>query len=137
MVIRHRTVLLVQRSKSPDAGLWGFPGGHVEFGESALDAAARELQEETGVSATPVEYLTNVDVLHRDTSGQITVHYLLAAVLCDYQSGTPVAADDAADAAWVPLDEVRNAALRMSDRVAPLMEMALKRNQLRLAAFRA
>ncbi|OWJ87584.1 NUDIX domain-containing protein, partial [Paracoccus yeei] len=34
-------VLLVQRRNPPDAGLWGFPGGHVEPGETALAAAAR------------------------------------------------------------------------------------------------
>ena len=51
-------VLLVQRRNPPDAGLWGFPGGHVEAGETALCAAARELAEETGVIATPVPIWT-------------------------------------------------------------------------------
>lgn len=137
VVIRQSNVLLVQRRKAPDAGFWGFPGGHVEFGETALDAAVRELREETSVTATSIEYLTNVDVLRRSASGQVTAHYLLAAVLCDYQSGTPVAADDARDAAWVPVEHVRRGDLMMSDRVIPVMEMALKRDQFRRAALRA
>ena len=44
-------VLLVQRRNPPDAARWGFPGGHVEPGETALAAAARELFEETGIKA--------------------------------------------------------------------------------------
>lgn len=130
-------VLLARRRKAPDAGLWGFPGGHVELGETALQAAARELLEETGVIATPVEYLTNIDVVRRDDHGTVAVHYLLAAVLCDFVSGTPCAADDVVDAAWMPLDSVRNGSLPMSARVAAVMEQAILRNQTRRAIPRA
>lgn len=34
-------LLLVQRRNEPDAGLWGFPGGHVDPGETAFNAAIR------------------------------------------------------------------------------------------------
>ncbi len=51
VLVRDDRALLVQRGKMPDAGLWGFPGGHVEPGETALAAAVRELREETGVRA--------------------------------------------------------------------------------------
>ncbi|GAA6200081.1 NUDIX hydrolase [Aquicoccus sp. SU-CL01552] len=122
-------VLLAQRGKSPDRGLWGFPGGHVEPGETALEAARRELFEETGVQARPVEYLTNVDVIRHDTDGRVVVHYLLAAVLCADPLGTPRADDDAQDAAWVPVDQVRSGALPMSARVADVMELALLRRR--------
>ncbi len=122
-------VLLAQRGKSPDRGLWGFPGGHVEPGETALEAARRELFEETGVRARPVEYLTNVDVIRHDAQGQVVVHYLLAAVLCADPLGTPRADDDAQDAAWVPVDQVRAGALPMSAQVAEVMELALLRSR--------
>lgn len=129
VVLRGDTVLLAQRSKAPDAGLWGFPGGLVELGETALEAARRELLEETGVTASPVEYLTNIDVLRRDRFGAVQVHYLLAAVLCDYVTGTPLAADDVLDAGWVRFEQVRAGQLRMSERVAPLLELAIARRQ--------
>ena len=105
VVIHEDQVLLVRRMKEPDAGLWGFPGGHVEWGETALAAAARELAEETGVIAAPERYLTNVDVIvAREDS--IQHHFLLAAVQCSYQSGVPQAADDVSDARWFNVSEL-------------------------------
>ncbi|MBJ6371260.1 NUDIX hydrolase [Sedimentitalea arenosa] len=124
-------VLLARRRNPPDAGLWGFPGGHVELGESALDAAAREVFEETGITAEPLEYLTNIDVVRHGAEGRVTVHYLLAAVLCRYVRGTPMPADDVTEATWVPLARLRAGGLVTSDRVLPLAEQALLRLQAR------
>src|SRR5688500_16009399 len=42
-------VLLVKRKHEPFQGKWGLPGGFVDQDEKVLDAAKRELQEETGV----------------------------------------------------------------------------------------
>jgi ADP-ribose pyrophosphatase YjhB (NUDIX family) len=43
-------LLLTRRSINPGHGLWTFPGGFVDFGESVSDAARRETLEETGLS---------------------------------------------------------------------------------------
>lgn len=127
VVIRDSSVLLARRGNPPDAGLWGFPGGHVEPGETALQAAARELREETGIRADPRSYLTNVDVLRHDPDGAVIVHFLLAAVLCDYRSGDPVAADDITDARWFDCDHIRNGDLPMSASVIEVMDLAISR----------
>ncbi|MBE1285745.1 MAG: NUDIX domain-containing protein [Rhodobacteraceae bacterium] len=124
VVAQDDHVILVQRGKEPRKGCWGFPGGHVELGETALDAAVRELQEETGVVATPRSYLTNIDVILRDEQDQVTRHYMLAAVLCDYVSGTPIAADDAADARWVSAEDLHAPELQLLDQVAELAVLA-------------
>lgn len=129
VLVQDDHVLLAQRKKSPDAGLWGFPGGHVEPGETALAAACRELQEETGLNARALGYLTNVDVIRHDGDGRVLVHYLLAAVLCADPSGTLAAADDVADAAWFPCARIRAGALPMSAQVAEVMDLALARLQ--------
>ncbi len=106
VVVREGQVLLVRRKKEPDAGKWGFPGGHVEPGETALAAAARELAEETSVKATPLRYLTNLDIITHDDAGHLHFHYLLAVVLCHYAAGEPVADDDVSDAGWFDIDDI-------------------------------
>lgn len=100
VVIHNNSVLLVQRRKNPNKGLWGFPGGHVELGETGLECAARELLEETGITARPVRYVTNIDLIRYADKDSVAFHYLLAVVECQYQNGEPVAADDAENAAW-------------------------------------
>lgn len=127
VVLHEDRVLLVKRSKQPDAGLWGFPGGHVEWGETVLRAAQRELREETSVIAEPLHYLDNLDLLRRGDSGETLSHYLLVGVACRYQAGDPVAGDDALDAGWFPVDQIRRGELPMSDRVVDLLETALRR----------
>jgi 8-oxo-dGTP diphosphatase len=122
VVLHQDRVLLVRRKKPPDAGLWGFPGGHVEAGETALAAAARELAEETGVMSHPVRYLTNLDIIRHDKDGALQFHFLLAVVQCDYVSGTPVAADDVSDAGWFTRAEI--ATLQTSANVDRIIALA-------------
>ncbi|MEI4194593.1 NUDIX hydrolase [Roseovarius sp. E0-M6] len=124
VLLRDDQVLLVKRRNEPDAGLWGFPGGHVELGETAMEAAARELCEETGVIGRPVRYLTNVDVIDRDRDGSIRFHFLLAAVLCDYCSGNPIAQDDVSDARWWDVADVLGGQVDCSQHVDLVVKMA-------------
>lgn len=129
VITRDGHALLTRRGKHPGYGTWGFPGGHVELGETAMQAAIRELREETSVIAEPLEYLTNLDVIYRDNAGAVQVHYLVAAVLCDYQSGEPVAGDDAVGAAWVPFSDLRSGALKMFPTVPDVADLAARRFQ--------
>ncbi|MBU2935252.1 MULTISPECIES: NUDIX hydrolase [Pacificibacter] len=124
VVLRDDCALLVQRKNPPDAGTWGFAGGHVEFGETFAEAAVRELFEETGVQAKPVQLIETAEFIHRDAQGEVTHHFVLGAVLCDYVSGEPVADDDALDAAWVPLEDIYAKRLPMSDKVDDMARMA-------------
>ncbi|MCQ8239912.1 NUDIX hydrolase [Rhizosaccharibacter radicis] len=106
VVIRDGAALLVRRAKPPDQGRWGFPGGHVERGERFADAAVRELREETGVVAEPAGLLDALDIFRHAPDGSLSHHYVLLAVRCFWRSGEPVAADDALEAAWMPLDRI-------------------------------
>ncbi|MGR3617584.1 MAG: NUDIX hydrolase [Paracoccaceae bacterium] len=124
VVVRNDRVILVKRGKAPSEGMWGFPGGHVELGETALDAAVRELLEETGVHAAPISYLTNIDVINHDKTGEVARHYLLTAVLCRHLAGDPIAQDDAADARWIAIDDLKTCGLLLLDQVAEVAELA-------------
>lgn len=50
-------VVLLQRQGSHGAGEWSFPGGHLEFGETILECAARETLEEVGVAVHNLKHL--------------------------------------------------------------------------------
>jgi ADP-ribose pyrophosphatase YjhB (NUDIX family) len=126
VVLHEDRFLLVQRGKDPGRGLWGFPGGHVELGETGLAAAERELREETSVIAEAAGYLTNVDAIARGPDGEIAYHYLIAAALCVYQSGTPSASDDAAAAEWVPVNEVLAGTRQLHDDVIRVARLAIE-----------
>lgn len=127
VLLRPGAALLVQRGKAPGAGHWGFPGGHVEWGETAIAAALRELREETGLSARATGYLTCVDVLHGAGDGPVTTHYLLAAVLCHAPAGTLRAADDAADARWVDFGQIETGGLPLLANVPEVLALARSR----------
>ena len=97
VALRGPSVLLVKRANPPDQGLWGYPGGKVELGETVAEAAMRELREETGLIGTPGPVLGTKDILHHAADGSLEYHYFLVAVLCEDARGQAVAADDAAD----------------------------------------
>jgi 8-oxo-dGTP diphosphatase len=107
VVVHEGRALLVRRANPPDAGLWGFPGGKIEFGETVKDAAIRELREETGVHAAAQDVLTALDVLVRDAGRDIRQHYILIAVQCRWIAGEPIAGDDALEARWFPVADLK------------------------------
>ncbi len=120
-------VILVQRGKDPSRGAWGFPGGHVEWGETAEAGAARELLEETGVTALPNEIIKTLNVLRRDDSGAVVTHYLLTAVACDYVNGTPTPDDDADAARWIAVEDMADSGLDLLPDVIAVAQMAQAR----------
>ncbi|WP_230531239.1 NUDIX hydrolase [Microvirga roseola] len=114
VVVHEGKALLVRRANPPDAGLWGFPGGKIDFGETVRDAATRELLEETGIRAEAQEIITTLDILVRADDGGVRQHFILIAVRCRWLSGSPKAGDDALEAGWIPVADLHPDRLPMS-----------------------
>ncbi|WP_374596201.1 NUDIX hydrolase [Brevundimonas sp.] len=100
--LRGAEVLLIRRGKPPRVGEWSLPGGRIEPGERATDAALRELAEETGVTARITGLIDVVDGIFAEAG----LHYILIDYAAEWVSGEPIAGDDALEARFVPLDQV-------------------------------
>ena len=120
---RGEDVLLIRRGTPPLSGQWSLPGGRIEFGERAADAALRELGEETGVTARLAGLVDVVDahVTSRST-GELTRHYVLIDYAALWLAGEPVAGDDAAEAAF--FDPPALAALALWDETVRIIDAA-------------
>ena len=96
LLVRHRY-----------GGHWAFPKGHAEMGETSLQAAKRELAEETGLTLVALRgspafeerYLT----VKRGQTLDKTVTYYLGDVLADQP--VVVQAEEVSDFAWLPFDD--------------------------------
>ena len=106
IVFRDHKVLLVKRNKEPNKGHWSIPGGRQMLGETAAEAAKRELLEETGVEVDQLSLVDVVDAIIPDVEGKIKYHYTLVDFMGHWQSGESRPGDDAQAVMWVHLNEL-------------------------------
>ncbi|MDJ0741425.1 MAG: NUDIX domain-containing protein [Gammaproteobacteria bacterium] len=97
------SILLVERANPPFAGNWALPGGFLDIGEDLDACAARELEEETGISGLYLEQLYTFGATHRDPRERVISVTYYALVPLDALA-TPRAASDAAAVGWHAFD---------------------------------
>jgi 8-oxo-dGTP pyrophosphatase MutT (NUDIX family) len=102
VVVRGEEILLIALAGGQR---WQLPKGHLEAGESAEQAAVREVREETGVSGRPVGPLPVIEYWFVQ-AGQ-RVHKQVDYYLLAYESGSEIDYDpsEVSSAAWFPWDE--------------------------------
>ena len=111
VVVKRGHVLLLTRGDEPKRGWLDLPGGFLEAGEDLARAARRELREETGLRVGPAELLGLYwDRYPLPGFGEFpTLSFYFAA---RWRAGEPRAADDAAEANWVPWADLAGPAKR-------------------------
>lgn len=110
-VLRPDAVLLVHRGRAPALGQWSLPGGAQRLGETAEEAARRELMEETGLAVGALRLVAHVDSIHHDDAGRIQFHYTILDFTALWQAGEPQAQGDVTDARFVPFDALESLGL--------------------------
>jgi 8-oxo-dGTP diphosphatase len=97
-------VLLIKRGNEPFKNMWAIPGGFIDLDEELVDAAKRELEEETGIKDTALHEFGVYGAVNRDPRHR-TISIAFAGILDD-DSVNAVAADDAAEADWFEVNNL-------------------------------
>ena len=96
-------ILLIERGGHPFLGYLALPGGFADENEPVEETARRELMEETGIDNRDIKLVGIYSRPGRDPRGWVVSAAFMAKV--DFDKVKPVAADDAASAAWYTLQQ--------------------------------
>ncbi len=123
VIIEDGRILLVRRRRDPGRGLWAVPGGRVRPGETWRQAAAREVKEETGLEVEIGDPLWVGENIGPGDPPEW--HFALVDFDARVVGGELRAGDDAAEARFVPLEEVAGYPITQS--MTPLINQVLAR----------
>ncbi|WP_375458806.1 NUDIX hydrolase [uncultured Enterovirga sp.] len=105
-VLRGRRVLLAARGRPPLDHVFSLPGGLVETGETLADAALRELQEETGVTADLIRFVGPIEFMDHEPDGRVRHHYVICAHAARWRSGEGMVGAEASAIRWLAEGEM-------------------------------
>jgi mutator protein MutT len=103
VIWNDRAQILIDRRKLTGAmgGLWEFPGGKIEAGETVAECIVREIREELGIEITVGEHLISIDHTYPTFSLTLIVHN------CHHLSGIPQPIE-CDEVKWVEVSELDN-----------------------------
>src|SRR6266404_696373 len=94
-------ILLGKRNKDPQRGSWVIPGGRIEAFETIADAAAREIQEETGLIVEVRDQFGVYEIINPPNEHRLIIYSWGTLI-----GGTPKASDDLSELKFFTLDEL-------------------------------
>ncbi len=124
-IIRDGRVLVVQRARSPAAGLFTLPGGVVECGETLEEAITREVLEETALSIEPVGLAGHREVIACDAEKRVERHFVILSFAARWIAGEPQLNEELSDAKWLRPAEL--ATLKTTEGLAEIVAAAFER----------
>jgi 8-oxo-dGTP diphosphatase len=98
---RDGRLLIVRRANPPQ--LWTVPGGRIEAGEAAAEAARRELREETGIEADIAGFAGYREMMLRE-GGTLRSHFVILAFAARWRAGEARAGTELRDVEWIEAD---------------------------------
>lgn len=103
MVLKEGRVLLGRRKGSVGAGEWGFPGGHLELGETFEEGIARELKEEVAIQVKDLRPICVANIQR-----YLPKQYIYNGFIADWVSGDPqlMEPEKCEGWGWYPLDDL-------------------------------
>jgi len=112
-------ILFIQRKNDPFKGQWALPGGFVDEHEDLAAAAARELEEETGLKVKELQQLGAFGKPHRDPR-----HHTVSVAYTGFvpENTEAVGADDAEEAKWFSINNLPQLAFDHADIVSIALE---------------
>ena len=108
VIIENNKVLAMQRGYGKFEGLWEFPGGKTEPGETKEEALARELREEMEIGVEVGELMTIIN--HQYPDSELTMYCYKTRIvsgeikLLEHKALAWVGADNILDLEWLPAD---------------------------------
>ena len=97
-------VLLIKRGSKAYHGYWGFISGRVDWGEEIKETVIREVKEETNLEAIEVKFIGR----YYDKKGRHPTKTMICLPHICKAKGELKAGDDADDAKWFSLEEIKN-----------------------------
>jgi ADP-ribose pyrophosphatase YjhB (NUDIX family) len=96
---RGGKLLLARRANPPQ--LWTLPGGRVEPGEAAVDAARRELMEETGVDAEILGFAGFREMVMRGADSKVDRHFVILSFAARWRAGDAQTGPEISAIEWI------------------------------------
>lgn len=100
-IVRDGKILVVRRARAPARGLYTLPGGVVEVGETLVEAVAREVLEETGMTVEPVALAGFREAVARDAQDRVERHFVILCFAARWRAGEPVLNEELDEARWL------------------------------------